>query len=161
MFSLCATIVRSVYLLAVACGFGLGGWFLLQYSVSILRAGGFNRIYAQDLVIVLFLLACVLPAGRAVIRLLRHGELVPNAHLRERPVVASLVTMSSSLAIFLVYVVLRIWLDIQPWGADDVGGPLAGLAMLATLLLVFALLTGEIVLVGRSPPGKLRSVPVS
>jgi len=149
MFRLYAACVRSTYLLAATSAIALGGWLLLQYLAGLLRADGLGRSYAQDLVIVTFILACVLPAIRALVRLLRHRDLIPNAHLRERPVVASLVAMTSALAIFLIYVVIRVFLDILPWGDHDVGGPVAGASMLATLLLVLALLIGEIVLVGR------------
>ena len=150
MFSLYVACVRSIYLLAVVIALVLGGWLLLQYVAVFLRSDSFGRSHAQDMVIITFLLACVLPATRATIRLLRHRELVPDTHLRDRPLVSSLVAMASALAIALLYLLLHVWLAILPWGADDVGGPLAGAAMLAVILLVFALLTGEIVLVGHA-----------
>jgi pilus assembly protein TadC len=88
---------------------------------------------------------------RAVTRLIRRGELVPDAHLRERPVIAMIVALPAVLGLLLVCAVIRVWIDSQPWGTDA-GGPLAGAAALSLLFTAFAVLTGELVLVGRSAP---------
>ena len=161
MFRVYAISVRSIYLLMVISALACGGWALLEFSTAFLRPGGRDQLNAQDLVVIGFLLAFVWPAARAAIRLARFQELIPDAHLRERPVVATMVTIPAALGILLLYLFLRIWLEIQPWGAD-VGGPLGGVLILAVLLLVFALLTGEMVLVGRVSPATRRGPgPVS
>jgi len=150
VFRIYATAVRSIYLLTVICALAVGVWAFLNFSVA---------LDVQQLIVIGFLLAYAGPAIRAAIRLARSREFVPDAHLRERPLVATLVSIAAAVGIMLLYFVIRVWIDIQPWGRDDVGGPLAGIFALAVLLHVFALLTGEIVLVGRAHP--LRSVPVS
>jgi hypothetical protein len=77
---------------------------------------------------------------------------VPDAHLRERPAVATVVVIPAVLGLLLLCLVIRALIDILPWGAEDVGGPIGGALMLAVLLHVFALLTAEIVLIGRPKP---------
>ena len=160
MFRVYAVTVRSIYLLMVVSTLAVGGWAFREYLSAFLRPGN-RQLSVEDLVVIGFLLAYLVPAARAAIRLARVRELVPDAHLRERPVVAALVTIPAAIGVFLLYVVSRVWLDIQPWGGDDVGGPLGGAFILALLMHVFAMLTGEIVLVGGTPsPGTGRSDPV-
>ncbi len=151
MFRVYAASVRSIYLLAVISSATLGVWLLLQSAWKFLRPDSTGTADRLDIVIIGLLLACVIPAARAIIRIGRRADLLPDAHLRERPVVASLVAFATVVGLLLVYLVLRAWLDIQPWGATD-GGPIAGAAGLALLLVAFAMLTGEIVLVGRTEP---------
>jgi hypothetical protein len=160
VFRVYAAVVRSIYLLMVVSALAVGCVALMEFSSEFLRPGGRGPLDIQDLVVIGFLIACVAPATRAAIRLVRFHELVPDAHLRERPVVATLVTIPAALGVLLLYLVARIWLDIQPWGHDDVGGPVAGATILAVLFHLFALLTGEMVLVGGADPGaNIRSVP--
>ncbi len=155
VFRAFAISVRSIYLLMVISGLAIGGWGLLEIFT------GRGRLDGESLVIIGFLLAYFWPAARAGIRLVRFRELVPDAHLRERPVIAAVVTIPAVVGILLLNLVLHVWIEIQPWGAEDVGGPLAGAVMLAVLLHVFALVTGEIVLVGRTrPAATLRPDPV-
>lgn len=152
MFRVYAATVRSIYLLMVVGALAVGGWALLEFWTAFQRPGRSGRLDGQTLVIIAFLLAYVLPATRAAIRLLRFRELVPDAHLRERPAVATVVVIPAVLGLLLLYLVIRALIDILPWGAEDVGGPIGGALMLAVLLHVFALLTAEIVLVGRPKP---------
>jgi hypothetical protein len=148
MFRVYAASVRSIYLLAVICSAAIGSWLLLQFVSPIVHPSSYERANVVDLAITILLLACVLPAARALVRLVLRRELVPDAHLRDRPVIAMLVALSAALGLLLVYLLLRVWIDVLPWGTDA-GGPIAGAAMLAATLLAIAMLTGEIVLVGR------------
>jgi hypothetical protein len=61
------------------------------------------------------------------------------------------VALPAALGLLLVYLVIRVWLDAQPWGTTA-GGPIAGAAALALALMAIAMLTGELVLVGRNLP---------
>jgi hypothetical protein len=154
--------VRTIYLLTVMCALTVGGFAFLEFSAAWLRPGSSGGLDMQELVIIGFLLAYVIPAARATIRLARTRDLVPDAHLRERPVVAAVITIPAVLGILLLYLALHVWIEIQPWGHDDVGGPLGGAVILAILFHVFALMTGEIVLVGRTrSTTAMRSDPVS
>jgi hypothetical protein len=150
VFRLYTASVRSIYLLAALCSATMGSWLLVTNPYS--------RWEAFDLVMIVLLLACVLPAARALVRLVTRRELLPDAHLRERPVVALVVALSAALALFLVCFLLRVWLDILPWGTDA-GGPIAGAAGLALMLMAIAMLTGEMVLVGRGAHVRTASVP--
>ena len=89
---------------------------------------------------------CLLPV-RALERLLHHATFVPDSHIRERPVVASLVCITSLLGWALM--LLAGWTMIRVLPQVDIGGPLAGTLMLALMLFAIALLVGELVLVGR------------
>ena len=102
------------------------------------------------------LVMCLLPL-RALVRLVSRSELIPASHIRERPVVASVVVIACLLggALFL----LAGWVGLTSLPEDDIGGPLGGAIMLAAMLFAVALLTGELVLVGRLSRA-LRSGPV-
>jgi len=150
MFRICAALVRSIYLLTVITSLVVGGWALAEFSTALLRQNMSRGAHVQGLVIFGILLAYVLPAIRAAIRLLRYRDLLPEANLRERPIVGAVVAVPAALGILLSYLVIRAWIDILPWGDEDAGGPLGGAMILTVLLQVFALLTGEIVLVGRT-----------
>jgi hypothetical protein len=91
----------------------------------------------------------LLPA-RALVRLFRRSELIPDSHLQERPVVAVFVVLACLLGSALVFLVGYVWLTTPPDVMNsDIGGPLAFFAMLAVMCFAIALLTGELVLVGR------------
>jgi uncharacterized membrane protein YqhA len=105
----------------------------------------------------MLIIPLLLPA-RALARLLRRAELIPDSRFRERPVVASLVGFCSLLA--FAWVVLTTWSLLTNLPVRD-GGPLAGALMLSCLLFMFVLMTGELVLVGRlAPARRAESVPV-
>jgi hypothetical protein len=149
MFRAFAALVRSFYLLAVLSSAAFGGWLLLQSLRVVIRPRAAELQYASALPMLCLLLAGFLPSLRAIARLLKRTDLVPDERLRERPVVATTVALTAALGVLLLYFVLRIWLDIQPWGAE--AGPTMMVAGAALLLITIAMLTGELVLVGRAP----------
>jgi hypothetical protein len=77
-------------------------------------------------------------------RLIRYRELIPDAHLREAPVVATLVFASSAFASFLL--LNLVWAFWTRAGRDV---ELEPFVFFGAIWLAIALLTGEVVLVGR------------
>ena len=151
-----AILVRTSYLFTTLLASVSGIWMLVQFSQPLLDPPPFApSLDAKDLFAMTIALVLVVPSLRAFIRLLRQGELVPDSHLAERPVIAALVWLASAAGTALYLLVAWILLSTLPESRDvNLAGPL----MLATMLYAFALLTGELVLVGRlNPRGALRS----
>jgi hypothetical protein len=153
MFGAFAVFVRISYLLAALVV--LSG--VIPYSVLFVQALFqpvlFGRDYGYELWTATILAVMFLLPGRALLRLLRRAELIPDTQLRERPVVASLAAIFSLLGCALVFLVVSVWITTPPDVMNsDIGGPLAFFGMLALMCFAIALLTGELVLVGRLRP---------
>jgi hypothetical protein len=140
-------VVRTSYLLAALTSLALstpplaellygGSWPLLSPRTSLS-----SLLWSAALILVFM----VLPL-RGAWRLVRHHELVPESHIRERPYVATLVVLASQCSNFLLLLVAWVLLTTLPESGDvNIAGP----AVLALMLLAIALLVGEVVLVGR------------
>ena len=148
MFRAYAISVRLAYLSAVTVAVFIAAWSLVsivnaqQPWLMFLR----HRSIAELAWDALFI-ACIACAIRAVFRPLRRAALLPESHLRERPVVGTIVALTAAFASFLVFSIVLAFLQTWP-DTGDVN--FAGPAALALLLYAIALLTGEIVLVGRA-----------
>jgi hypothetical protein len=144
VFRVFAMVVRTTYLLTALLVLAWAAPALVAFAQSLFHP---ERFDAWDLYgAVIFGLLCFLPL-RALERLLHRSTLVPDSRIRERPVVASLVVVTSMLGWTLA--LLAGWVGITSLPRDDIGGPLGGALMLALMLFAIALLVGEIVLVGR------------
>jgi low temperature requirement protein LtrA len=131
MFRFFAVLVRTTYLVTVLV------------TLALLVPWAFDGLSAA------FLLAIfIVPAARALYRLIRFRELIPDARLREAPIVATLVFVSSAIASFLL--VNLVWAFLTRAGRDV---ELAPFVFFGLFWLAIALLTGEIVLVGRRKKG--------
>lgn len=90
----------------------------------------------------------VIPGALAWWRVVRGQGLIPEARLRERPVVSGVVALSSgltvTLALFFVYVLADAWATAYQ---GDLG-PLGGVGLLAMMTSAVALLVGECALIG-------------
>jgi hypothetical protein len=152
MFRSFAVFVRTSYLLtvlAVLAGVVLYG---VLWVPALLNQQLFGRNFAYDLWSATILAVMFLLPARALLRLLRRAELIPDTHLRERPVVASLVALCCLFGCALVFLVVSVWITTPPDRMNsDIGGPLAFFGMCALFWFAIALLTGELVLVGRLP----------
>ena len=127
MFQLYAGLVRTTYLVTVLVALA----FLVPWAGDNLSA---------FMVLALF----IAPAARALYRLVRRGELISDARLREAPIVATLVFVASAMASFLL---LNLgWAFLTRAGRDVELGPFVFFGM---IWLTIALLVGEVVLVGR------------
>jgi MFS-type transporter involved in bile tolerance (Atg22 family) len=147
VFRAYATIVRLAYLSAAAVTLYLAVWSAL--SIARNPDPGYSLLYLStfELFVYGLLIACALCAVRALSRPLRRDSFLPESHLRERPVVGTLVALTSAFASFLVFNLVLAFLQLWPDTHDaNFGGP----SVLALLLYAIALLTGEIVLVGRT-----------
>ncbi len=148
MFRAYATLVRLAYFSAIAVALYLGGW----WAVAIARIPelGFALRYlsAFELIVYGLLIICVVCAVRALLRAMRRESMLPEIRLRERPEVATVVALTAAFASFLVFNLVLAFLQLWP-DTDDAnfGGP----GVLALMCYTIALLTGEIVLVGRGP----------
>jgi hypothetical protein len=91
---------------------------------------------------------------RAAGRLLWRRELVPEAHVRERPVVATVVLLASALGFGLSTLIAWALLTRRPGEDVDIGGA----TYLTMALFAIAVLVGEIVLIGRQPPASSGSI---
>ena len=146
MFRAFAILVRTIYLLTALLVLAWAAPSLVMFGRSLLRPSQFPPDTWDLYGAVIFAVMCLLPL-RALERLLHRAEFVPDAHIRERPIVASLVVVSSMFGWALA--LLAGWVGITSLPAEDIGGPLGGALMLALMLFAIALLIGELVLVGR------------
>jgi hypothetical protein len=152
MLTVFAGLVRISYLFAALAALIFNGPPLLQFARSLLQPTILTRNSSYEIIMAACaLLGLIAPASRALLRLLRHAELVPLSHLRERPVVATLVGVTSLCGNALALLVAWGVLSTLP---ESRGLNFAGPMMLAFMLFAFALLTGEMVLVGRSAPAE-------
>ena len=141
MFRAYAVVVRLAYLSAVAVGLYFGGWALAN------PAGWIWNYSLGELIFAGLFIASVACAVRAATRPFRRLAFIPEAHLRERPVVGTLVTLAAVFASFLGFNIVLAFLQTWPETGDvNFGGP----ALLALTLYTIALLIGELVLVGRA-----------
>ena len=131
MFRFFAILVRTTYLVTVLV------------TLALLVPWAFDGLSAIFLVAIF-----IVPAARALYRLIRFRELIPDAHLREAPIVATLVLVSSAFASFLL--LNFVWAILTRAGRDV---ELAPFVFFGMYWLAIALLTGEIVLVGRRNSG--------
>jgi hypothetical protein len=97
----------------------------------------------------------IAPAIRLLFRLIRRAELIPEAHVREAPVISTLVFLACVLGSLLLLLVVWILLTTSP--EERHGANLAAPISLGLMFFAFALLTGECVLVGRSAKRPARS----
>jgi len=146
MFRAFAILVRATYLLTSLLVLAWAASTAVSFVQSLSRPSSFGRDIWDLYEAALLLVMCVLPL-RALERLLDRGQFVPDSHIRERPVVALLVVISSILGWALA--LLAGWVMARRLPDADIGGPLGGALMLALALFAIALLTGEMVLVGR------------
>ena len=77
--------------------------------------------------------------------------MLSEANLHERPAVAAVVALTATFASFLVFNLVLAFL--QPW-PDTHDANFGGPGVLALMCYTIALLTGELVLVGRGPIAK-------
>ena len=144
MFRAYSILVRTSYLLAIVLALLSGSWLLIELGRSLYSRGGAET---EVVVFAATTLVFVVPSARALVRLMVRGELVPSLRLVERPVIAALVLFSSALGTALIALVAWALLSTLPESPD---GNVAGPLLLAIMLYAFALLTGEILLVGRT-----------
>lgn len=131
MFRIYAALVRTTYLVAVLVALA----FVAPWAFASLSA-------------FLLLGLLIAPAARALYRLVRHRQLIPDANLREAPIVATLVCISSVLASFLLLYLH--WALLIRAGRDIEVAPLGFFGL---IWLALALLIAEVVLVGRKKRG--------
>ena len=127
MFRLYAALVRTTYLVTVLVTLALLVPAALDGLSAVFLLGGFIAL-----------------AARAMYRLIRYRELIPDAHLREAPIVATLVLASSAIASYLLLAL--VWAFWTRAGRDI---ELEPFVFFGAIWLAIALLTGELVLVGR------------
>jgi hypothetical protein len=149
VFRVFAIVVRTTYLLTALLVLAWAVPALVAFAQSLFRPEGFGPDASDLYGAVVFGVLCLLSL-RALERLFHRSTFVPDAHIRERPVVASLVVVSSILGWALA--LLAGWVAITSLPHEDIGGPLGGALMLALVLFAIALLIGELVLVGRLKP---------
>jgi hypothetical protein len=149
MFRAFAIAVRTSYLLTVLTVLACAVYATVEFAHNLSTQELAEHDLGADLVTAALLVTFLLLPLRALSRTFVLVELVPGAHLRDRPVVATLVMVSGLLGCGLFLLIARILLDLLPSTADlNFAGPL----MLALLLMAFSLLAGELVLVGRVHP---------
>jgi hypothetical protein len=149
MFRVFAILVRTNYLVAVLVALVFLVPWLVEGVVSLFRPGYSGNETSWRLWMLLLVLACfVALAVRALFRLVRRASLIPDSHLREAPVVAAFVLFASVLASFLFLNLA--WAFLTRAGRDV---ELAPVVFFGMFWLAIALLTGEIVLVGRQNAG--------
>jgi hypothetical protein len=147
VFRAYAIAVRLAYLSAVVVALTSGGWAAVSAADASRPGFFFGNLSASELAWFGLFIACVACAVRALVRPLRRSAFLPESHLRERPVVGTLVALAAAFASFLVFNVGLAFLQTWPDTHDvNFGGP----TLLALLLYAIALLIGEIVLVGRT-----------
>jgi hypothetical protein len=146
VFSAYAILVRLAYSSAVAASLCIGTWTLVSISKAQQPWLFLLPLTIAELAWDSLFIACVICAMRAMFRPLRRISFLPEGHLRERPVVGTLVALSAAFASFLVFNVVLAFLQTWPDTGDvNFGGPI----ILALVLYAVSLLTGEIALVGR------------
>jgi amino acid transporter len=146
MFRVYVILVRTGYLLAVLIVLTCITPSLAQFVRSTIQPAFIRRDWlVESLTGVVLVLLFLLPL-RALARLVRRSELIPDSHLLERPVVAFLVWITSITGCALALLVAWALISTLP---EPHHGNLAAPAMLAFMMFAFALLTGELVLVGR------------
>ena len=158
VFRAYAIFVRLAYMSAVAAALLLGVWSLASIATAREPGSFLRHISLGELAWYGLFITSVSCGMRAMFRPLRRMPLLPESHLRERPVVGTLVALAAAFAGFLAFNVALGLIQTLPNGSD---ANFAGPTVLAFFLYTFALLTGEIVLVGRTSRHQLRSVPVS
>ena len=148
MFRTLATAARVSYLLAVLIALALLLAAIERFVAVQSRPPPFAPGLLTDyLLLAVALLVFAIPALRALARLFWRRDLLPEAHLRARPVVAALVVLASAMGTVLILLVAWILITTLPESHDvNVAGP----GTLAAMLYAFSLLAGEVVLVGRT-----------
>jgi len=145
MFRAFALLVRASYLLALLVSLAC----MLPALVQLLAGlPGGRWLWREGLFGALFVIVFVALPMRAAWRLIRRRDLIPETHLRERPVVASLVLLASACALLLSGIIALALFTRLPEADVNIAGP----AVLAVMLFAIAILTGEIVLIGRAAP---------
>jgi len=153
MFRTFAFFVRVSYLLAALTVLAGVVAYGVEFLQALMRPGFYGMESGFFLWSVAILAVMFLLPARALLRLFTRAELVPDSHLRERPVVASLVALFCLFGCVLIFLVVSVWITTPPDVMNsDIGGPLAFLGMIALTCFAIALLTGELVLVGRWRP---------
>jgi hypothetical protein len=147
-----AILVRTSYLLSALIVLAGATLWLVSILQSLVRQVSLRPDIWDPYAAGIFIVMCALPL-RALTRLIRRAALIPDSHLRDRPVVTTLVTIACIFGLLLCLLAGSVWLAVLR-GADgsDVGGPLGLALMLALMSFAIALLTGELVLVGRLRP---------
>ncbi len=149
MFRVFAILVRTNYLVAVLVALAFFVPWLVQGAASLFRPTiSGNETFWRQSILLLVLAGFVAPALRALFRLVRRASLIPDSHLRGAPVVATVVLVASVLASFLF--LNFAWAFLTRAGRDV---ELAPFVFFGMFWLAIALLTGEIVLVGRQKKG--------
>ena len=145
MFRLFTILVRTSYLIAVLVSLVFLVPWVVADVASLYRPAfpgiELNRGLATPLLV---LAVFVVPATRALLRLIRRADLIREDHLREAPVVSTLVFLASTCASFLFLNLA--WAFLTHAGRDV---ELAPFVFFGAIWLALALLIGEIVLVGR------------
>jgi len=147
VFKAFAILVRTTYLLTALLVLAWAASTLVSFTQSLFRPADFGRNLWDVYEAILLIVLCVLPL-RALERLLVRATFVPDSRIRERPVVATIVVITSVLGWALA--LLAGWVMARKLPDADIGGPLGGAMTLALMLFAVALLTGELVLVGRA-----------
>jgi len=146
MFRAFAILVRCSYLLTVLTVLAVALYCTLELAPKLVSSESYGRAFGADLFTLAVLVTFLLLPLRALTRVFVRDALVPESHLRERPVVATLVTITGLLGCGLFVLIVRILIGALPTERDlNFGGPL----ILTLLLMAIATLIGEIVLVGR------------
>jgi hypothetical protein len=143
--------VRANYLATV-----LFGPFLVLFIAAFMFRS--SPAFGEIILALPWLGLWVVPGARAIRRLVKRGALIPAELIRERPVVAGIVTVAGAFGHlwFVLRMSVAIDLALRPEWPDDVGGPMALIFGLAMLSYLIALLCGELALVGKGRPDPLR-----
>jgi len=148
MFRAFATVIRSSYLLVVLITLAKVSQATLQFVRTLGEPRLFGGDALADAFVVVVLLGFWVLALRALGRLALRRELVPDEHLRERPVIAGIVGFACIFGTWMTLLPDWILLTTLP---DSLDVNLAAPWALGLMCYAFALLTGEVVLVGGKP----------
>jgi hypothetical protein len=145
------TIVRAIYLATVVCATLLALAIAAGLLYSILGAERPAISLLKDLASSAAMLALyVYPGIRALRRRRAIGAVIAAELVRERPIVAGIVTLAGGFGHLCFAILLTATIDIAlaPQWPDDVGGPFALFFFSTLASYLIALLCGEFVLVG-------------
>lgn len=157
MFKAWSFLVRIAYLIAALVALVLLVPRLVDCVRAMLAPRGFLDNTPELVAIsALLVIGFIAPATLAIIRLLRRGKLIPDAHLKEAPMLSTLLFLASVLGSALLLLVAWILFTTSP--EERHGANLAAPVVLGLMLLAFALLAGECVLVPGSTGRAWRAV---
>ena len=142
-------VVRANYLATVVFGLPLA-LFVIAVTLPDVFSSWARGSMSSAVAVLISLFLVVVPAVRAIRRLISIGTVIPPDLVSGRPALAWVVSLAGGSGHFFFLILMSVAIDVAflPAWPDDVGGPFLFVFGLAFFSYLIALLCGEVALVG-------------